>query len=60
MTRKISFLILLTLLITCCKKSKDFNELIIGEWQLDAIYSGGWITIKDSPVQTIKFKSNGE
>jgi len=52
--------------MTSCGKSKnEINPLILGEWQLIETYgvkadnSSGWITIPASPVQTIKFNSNG-
>jgi hypothetical protein len=55
------------LLMTGCRKSNhEINPLILGEWKLIEIYGPmaqnptGWMTIPASPVQTMKFSSNGE
>jgi hypothetical protein len=68
MSRFNSLIVLIVILvITSCGKSKnEINPLILGEWQLIEIYgvkadnSTGWMTIPASPVQTIKFNSNGK
>lgn len=48
-----------------CKKPNDPSSLILGEWELIQIYGPmpgstvGWFTPQGSPIQTIKFSSNG-
>ena len=63
----IIFSVVVILLMTSCKKSNhEINPLILGEWKLIEIYGPmaqnptGWMTVPASPVQTMKFSSNGE
>jgi hypothetical protein len=60
------FLLVLTLLTSCAKSKHELNPFILGEWKLIEIYGvmaenpTGWMTVPTSPVQTMKFSSNGE
>ena len=63
----IIFSVVVILLMTSCKKSNhEINPLILGEWQLIETYGpmaenpSGWMTVPATPIQTIKFSSNGE
>lgn len=62
----IFFLTVIFLMTGCGKTKNDLNPLILGDWQLIEVYGPkvdntvGWFTIQASPIQTIKFNSNGE
>ena len=62
----IFFLIVIFLMTGCAKTKNELNPLIVGDWQLIEVYGPkagstvGWFTIQASPIQTIKFNSNGE
>jgi hypothetical protein len=67
MSRFNSLIVLFVVLVmsSCAKSKNEINPLILGEWKLIEIYgvkadnSTGWMTIQSTPIQTIKFNSNG-
>ena len=59
MSRLVLSLALIFIFMTNCDKAKD-HDLLYGEWKLIEVYGPeGWNKIPNSPVQTIKFSSNG-
>ena len=59
MTRLVLSFALLLIFMTNCDKTQD-HDLLYGEWKLIEVYGpDGWNIIPSSPIQTVKFSSNG-